>query len=108
MLSVPLDQSKGPNSQFQDKSHSKPYPGSDWEKRQRSVPKKRRLGMPPMTKGGMRLQGWYDQRVHPLQVVGPSVSVVNEVQKKGGVFPKHPRVLYACPPSPEGSFVTLT
>ena len=51
MLSVPLDQSKGPNSQFQDKSHSKPYPGSHWEKRQRSVPKKRRLGMPPMTKG---------------------------------------------------------
>ena len=41
--------------------------------------------MPPMTKGGMRLQGWYDQRVHPLQVVGPSVGVVNEVQKKGGV-----------------------
>ena len=29
MLSVPLDQSKGLNSQFQDKSHSKPYPGSN-------------------------------------------------------------------------------
>ena len=48
------------------------------------VPKKRRLGKPPMTKG-MRRRGWFNQRNHPLQVVGPSVGVVNEVQKKGGV-----------------------
>ena len=48
-----------------------------------------------MTKG-MRRQGWFNQRNHPLQVVGPSVGLLTKFRKRG-VFPKHPRVLDACP-----------
>ena len=53
--------------------------------------------MPPINKGTNASKVLASQPHHPLQSVGGAVGIVYELPKKGGVFPKHPRVRRIAP-----------
>ena len=60
--------------------------------------KKKRQGMPPINKGTDASKVLASQPHDPLQSVGGAVGIVYELpKKKGGVFPKHPRVRRIAP-----------
>jgi len=53
--------------------------------------------MPPINKGTNASKVLASQRHHPLESVFGAVGIVNELPKKKGVLPKHPRVRRIAP-----------
>ena len=53
--------------------------------------------MPPINKGTNASKVLASQRHHPPQSACSAVGIVYELPKKGGVFPKHPRVRRIAP-----------